>query len=264
MSDTKRLDSHFDSDSDFDFDSNFEVTYEEELPFNYDVKRASENTDADYTADIDVDYLNDKFFDYNEDDEDLYESTEDELESNSSEYTGKIVHSRPRKRSRRYGTKSIYRNAHFIVRVVSALITAGTFFVLLLEFWRGCAPYGNPLSMIQERNLTLASYALFAFVVLFYEFVVFFWSLTKTKVRVNGKVYREDQGRGISSFIFLYITSYLSFLLCSFLPEHLELGNYDFLNGLKGAIDVFGSMHNMLLGLCIAGVVSCIARRHMS
>ncbi len=253
MSDTKRLDS--------DFDSDFEVTYEEELPFGYDVKITDENTDTDNTADIDIEFLHDKIFDYEDNEDDVYD---DEIEPDSSECTYKTAHSRSRKRKARYGTNLIYRNAHFVVRVVSALITAGTFFVLLLEFWRGCAPYGDPLSMIQEKNLTLAAYVLFSSVVLFYQFIVFFWSLSKTKVRANGKVYREDQGRGSGSFIFLYIASYLSFLLCSFLPEHLELGSYDFLNGLKGAIDVFGSMHNMLLGLCIAGVASCIARKHMS
>lgn len=257
MSDTKKLDT--------DFDPDFEVTFEEELPFTYNFE--SDSKIDDYTEQIDVDYLNDKSFDYTYDEEDnyIYEEAEEKYYDHKPRpHKEKIVYSKPKRKKGRYGTKAIYKNAYRVVRLVSTLITAGTFFALLFGFWRGSAPYGDPLTMIAEPNYTLATYFLFAFIILFYEFIIFFWSLTKVKFKVNGKTYREDHGRGLSSFIFLYVTSYIAFLLCSFLPDHLELGSYDFLNGLKGALDVFGSMHNMLLGLCVAGVASCIARKHMS
>ncbi len=253
MSDTKNLNP--------DFAPDFEVTFEEELPFTYDIDSDSN----DYTEQLDADTFDDSdFYNTNEEDSYIYEAAEYEEIDNepSSYYREKQDYVTPKKK--RYGTKNIYKTAYRVIRVVSAMITAGTFFFLFLGFWRGCAPYGDPLTIMTEQNYTLATYFAFAFIVLFYEFIVFFWSLTKVKFKVNGKTYREDHGRGLTSFIFLYIASYIAFLLCSFLPEHLELGSYNFLNGLRGALDVFGSMHNVLLGLCVAGVASCIARKHMS
>lgn len=258
MSDTKNLNP--------DFAPDFEVTFEEELPVNYDFDSISKEDDC--TEQIDTGALNNPSF-QNTYDEDDYIDEEDndndyDYDYRPRPYKEKRVYIKSKKKRHHYGTKNIYKNAYRIVRFVSALITAGTFFFLLLEFWRGSAPYGDPLTMVTEQNYTLASYCGFAFLILLYEFIIFFWSLTKVKFKVNGKTYREDHGRGLTSFIFLYIISYLSFLLCSFLPEHLTLGRFDFLNGLKGALDVFGSMHNILLGLCVAGVASCIARKHMS
>lgn len=262
MSDTQNLNS--------DFAPDFEVTFEEEVPIAYDI----ESNADDYTEQLNTDTLYTPSF-YDSDDETSYLYNENEYKEeedtykdtdpyDSKPYKEKRIYVTKKKYKKRYGTKDIYKTAYRVVRIVSTMITAGTFFFLLFGFWRGCAPYGDPLTMIKEQNYTLVAYFAFAFIILFYELMAFFWSLTKVKFRVNGKTYREDHGRGLSSFIFLYVTSYISFLLCSFLPEHLELGRYNFLNGLKGSLDVFGSMHNVLLGLCIAGVASCIARKHMS
>ncbi len=51
--------------------------------------------------------------------------------------------------------------------------------------------------------------------------------------------------------------SYLAFLFSPFLPDAPEA-----VYGLKGAFDVYGSMHNVLFGLCAAGVISCIVRKY--
>ncbi len=256
MSDTKNLNP--------DFAPDFEVTFEEELPVNYDFD--SNSKEEDYTEQIDTGLLNNPSFQNTYDEEDYIDEEDHDYnyEHRPRPYKEKRVYSKSKKKRHRYGPKNIYKNAYRVVRFVSALITAGTFFFLLFEFWRGSAPYGDSLTMVTEQNYTLAAYLSFAFLILLYEFFVFLWSLTKVKFKVDGKTYREDHGRGLTSFIFLYIASYISFLLCSFLPEHLELGRYNFLNGLKGSLDVFGSMHNVLLGLCVAGVASCIARKHMS
>lgn len=168
----------------------------------------------------------------------------------------------PVKKTAKYGTKAIYRVARSVVRIVSLLITAGTLGVLAYNFWRGAAPYGDPLKILTEKNYALAAYAAVAAIFLLFELIAFFWSMTKMRIKEGRKVYREDTGRGLFSFIFIYIASYLSFLLCSFLPD--TLGSYAVLNGARGALDVFGSMHNVLLGLCLAGVISCLVRRHMN
>lgn len=170
--------------------------------------------------------------------------------------------SSPGKSAAKYGTKAIYQFARLVVRVVSILITAGTLCVVAYNFWRGAAPYGDPRTILTEKNLTLAAYAATAALFVLYELAAFFWSLTKMRVRDGRKVYKEDTGRGLFSFIFIYIASYLSFLLTSLLPE--KLGSFALLNGARGALEVFGSLHNVLLGLCVAGAVSCLVRRKMN
>lgn len=165
------------------------------------------------------------------------------------------------RRTPKYGTKSIYRTARAVIRVVSLLITAGTLGLLLYNFWRGAAPYGDWEAILSEKNYTLGAYAAVASIFLLFELVAFFWSMTRTRVRDGRRMYKEDTGRGFFSFIFIYISSYLSFLVCSFLPERFE--SLDILNGIRGALAVFGSLHNVLLGLCLAGVISCLVRRHM-
>lgn len=281
------------------FDDDFEVTYEEEVPFTYSfdtksvTKKLSDETvvmntppqkrrDNYNTDDYDSNYYDsddqdaDNAYDWDGDDDDSYSA--DRYSSDSYGYdsdNGSYKRERRRKRSElkmpnllspakktaRYGTKAIYRVAHSIVRIVSFLIGAGTLYVLGLNFWRGSAPYGDPLTILGEKNYTLASYAGVALVVLLFELIALLWSLTRVKVRDGRKIYRQDTGRGLFSYIFLYIASYVSFLLCSFLPESFD--SFVVLNGVRGGLDVFGSMHNTLLGLCIAGVISCIVRRHM-
>lgn len=262
------------------FDDDFEVTYEEEIPFSYsfDTKPVSGDTvnktvavDADeYDSDYDDDYEDDLYGDDYEDnlyDDDDYDSNDYQYDHDSPrrkrarrKSSGRLLS--PVKKTAKYGTKAIYRVARSVVRIISVLIMAGTFGVLAYNFWRGAAPYGDPQNILTEKNFALAAYAAVAAVFLLFELISFFWSLTKMRIREGRKVYREDTGRGLFSFIFIYIASYLSFLLCSFLPD--TLGSYEILNGIKGALDVFGSLHNVLLGLCLAGAVSCLVRRHMS
>lgn len=273
------------------FDDDFEVTYEEDIPFSYsfDTKPVSngatdetvvmdadddfeyDERDSEYDADeYDIDDDADQYDDvlYDEGvypDEDDYDYDRDaprrkRAKRKSSGTAGRLLS--PVRKTARYGTKAIYRTARSVVRIISALITAGTFCVLAYNFWRGAAPYGDPMKILTDRNYALAAYAGVAAVILLFELISFFWSLTKMRFREGRKIYKEDTGRGLFSFIFIYITSYLSFLLCSFLPD--TLGSYDVLNGLKGALDVFGSLHNVLLGLCLAGVVACLVRRHMN
>lgn len=285
------------------FDDDFEVTYEEEEPFTYsfDVEPitkdlSNETIVMDTPHYRDDKYQNDRYRDNkyrnNRYDEVIYDRDEDEADIyDKDEYDADIYDGdedeadiydnfiRPRRRRRKsvpgipslpfpakkkakYGTKAIYHVARSVVRIVSFLITAGTLGVLAYNFWRGAAPYGDPQTILTEKNYELAAYAVVAAVFLLFEFIALLWSMTRMRIREGRKVYKEDTGRGLSSFIFLYIASYLSFLLCSFLPD--TSGTYAVLNGIEGALDVFGSLHNMLLGLCAAGVISCLVRRRMN
>lgn len=273
------------------FDDDFEVTYEEEIPFTYtfdtkpvpddlkdetvimdtaDFKNISRKRQSEPVKNYDDDYQDDIYDAYthrnagwqdNEDDYD-YNSvpSKKRAKRRSSINAGSLLS--PVKKTAKYGTKAIYRVARSVVRVVSILITAGTLGLLAYNFWRGAAPYGDPQAILTEKNYALAAYAAVAAVFLLFELISFFWSMTRMRIREGRKVYKEDTGRGLFSFIFIYVTSYLSFLLCSFLPD--TLGSYAILNGAKGALDVFGSLHNVLLGLCLAGVIACLVRRNMN
>lgn len=81
--------------------------------------------------------------------------------------------------------------------------------------------------------------------------------MTRVRVRDGRKTYKEDTGRGLFSFIFIYVCSYASFWVNRIIPQ-----SPDVLRGIHGALEVFGSMHNALLGLCLAGVISCLVRKY--
>ena len=230
--------------------------YDDDFDDNYD----DDEYDEEYGSGYDRDYEDELYDDDYDSSEYQYDSDAPRRKRVKRRSPGRLLS--PAKKAAKYGTKSIYRVARSVVRTISILIMAGTFGVLAYNFWRGAAPYGDPQTILTEKNFALAAYAAVAAVFLLFELVSFFWSLTKMRIREGRKVYREDTGRGLFSFIFIYIASYLSFLLCSFLPD--TLGSYEILNGIKGALDVFGSLHNVLLGLCLAGAISCLVRRHMS
>lgn len=241
---------------------NTEGIYKNRYEDSYD-GRDGGYTDEYDSEDFDVEYFDSD--DYEDDDYDShtrggYRDAPRRRRKNAGPNVSRLLS--PVKKTAKYGTKGIYRVARSVVRIVSLLITAGTFGVLAYNFWRGAAPYGDPQTILTEKNYALAAYAAVAAVFLLFELIALFWSMTKMRIREGRKVYKEDTGRGLFSFIFIYIASYLSFLLCSFLPD--TLGSLAVLNGIKGALDVFGSLHNILLGLCLAGVISCLVRRHMN
>lgn len=163
----------------------------------------------------------------------------------------------PVKSTAKYGGKAIYKTASIVIRLVSLLLIAGTAAFLAYNFWKGCAPYGDPLTAVEEKNYCLAAYAAVAAFFLLYECISFLWAMTRVRVRDGRKTYKEDTGRGLFSFIFIYVCSYASFWVNRIIPQ-----SPDVLNGIHGALDVFGSMHNALLGLCLAGVISCLIRKY--
>jgi hypothetical protein len=252
------------------FDEDFEVTFEEDVPFTYsDETKPITDRMTDETVvmtGVSEKYNTADIYDAEDNEEDFYSYDEEDYlrtvhnRKGSRQNMSRLLS--PSANSAKYGTKTIYRFSRSVVRMVSFLITSGTLFVLAYNFWRGAAPYGDPQTILNGDNYELAAYAAVAAVILFFELIALLWSMTKMKFRDGRKVYKEDTGRGLFSFIFLYIGSYVSFLLCSFLPSTFE--SYTVLNGIKGALDVFGSLHNMLLGLCAAGAVFCLIRRHMN
>ena len=163
----------------------------------------------------------------------------------------------PLKSTANYGGKTIYKTASILIRFVSLLLIAGTAAFLAYNFWKGCAPYGDPLTAVEKKNYCLAAYAAVAGFFLLYECISFLWAMTRVRVRDGRKTYKEDTGRGLFSFIFIYVCSYASFWVNRIIPQ-----SPDVLRGIHGALEVFGSMHNALLGLCLAGAISCLVRKY--
>lgn len=264
------FDDTFEINHDEHFDEEFEVTYEEEFPFSYhfdtqpithisDETIAMDTSEFNYENDSDYDYKEDSDYDYMED------SGDDTIED--SDYALSQRRAKAQKRNSKkykYGTKSIYRAARLITRIVSLTITAGTFGFLAYNFWHGAAPYGDPMTLLTnplaKPDYTLLGYTAVAALILMFELIAFFWSMTRARLKDGRHVYKEDTGRGLFSFIFIYAASLLSFLLCTLLPETMP---YAVLNGIRGALDLFGSLHNSLFGPCLAGVIFCVVRRNM-
>lgn len=266
------------------FDDDFEVTYEEEPVYDED------------------DFENDGFYeteDFNEKDsegnyfEEKYPDEEDPDEDTENEYDDAIYSPSNRKRKKRHssegepeyesreksdprsrkkggvplaapikkGGKALSRLTGFLLQQLSVLLILATTIFVLYNFWRASTPYGDIQESIQKKSIsqTLAAYLCIAAIFLFFEFISLIWTMTRVRVRENGRTIKEDTGRGLFSFLLVFITSYLCFLFSHFLPDSPEI-----LYGIKGAFDVYGSLHNALLGLCAAGVISCLIRRHMS
>ena len=161
----------------------------------------------------------------------------------------------------RRGGRVLSRAAASLVRCLTAVLILTTTVYVTYTFWRASTPYGDIADSIRTRNisLTLAAYLCVAAIFLLFEFIALLWSMTRVRVRDESGSWKEDTGRGLSSFLWVFATSYAAFLLYRFLPESPEI-----LYGLRVALEVYGSMHNVLFGLCAAGVVSCLVRKYFS
>ena len=169
----------------------------------------------------------------------------------------------PRRRSRggvplaapiRKGGRVLSHAESALVRSLTAVLILATAAYVTYTFWRASTPYGDIMEAIRTRkiSMTLAAYICVAIIFLLSEFIALLWSMTRVRVRDDAGWWKEDAGRGLFSFILVFASSYLAFLLYRFLP-----GSPDILRGLKGALEVYGSMHNVLFGLCAAGTASC-------
>ena len=261
------------------FDDDFEVTYEDDSGITLDITDASrtyergkpkEMTGSDFDTDYDDDYYEDDIDDYYDED-DSHKSTYDERRHRKNDCSDREPSSgrssSRRKKSRgvplaapiRKGGRTLSRLAAALVRSLTAILILAIMIYVGWTFWRASTPYGDIMEMIQTRKptITLASYLCVAVLFILFELISLLWSMTRVRVRNGIDSWKEDTGRGMFSFIIVFVTSYLAFLLSPLIPEAPEA-----VYGLKGALDVYGSMHNVLFGLCAAGVVSCIVRKY--
>lgn len=262
------------------FDENFEVTYEEDPGVTLDIsqdrnhsrKPSSRNRRRDVFEEAD-DYENDYDNDDSDDYDDAYDGPDDYDDAyDSRDYDRDNARGRSRRSSRsrggvplaapiKKGGKALSRITGILLRQLSAILIIATSIYVTYNFWRASTPYGDIIEAIEQREIsqTLAAYFSVAAIFLLYEFISLLWTMTSVRVRNGRETWKEDTGRGFLSFILVFVSSYMSFLLSRFLPESPEI-----VYGVKGALDVYGSLHNVLLGLCVAGAVSCLVRRYRS
>lgn len=267
------------------FDDDFEVTYEEDPGLTLDMYSSARKKKTAHTAledtDPDMDFEDDSYDDFEDVDEDSdYDYNDDEEEydprrrrrgrNGYDDEDGSRDSGRRRRKSRggvplaapiQKGGKLLSRLSGALLRQLSLILIIVTAGYVTYTFWRASAPYGDIMESVRLRSITqtLAAYLSVAAAFLLFEFISLLWAMTRVRVHSNGESWKEDTGRGLFSFIIVFAASYVSFLFSGLLPESPEL-----IYGLKGALTVYGSMHNVLLGLCAAGMISCLIRRYKS
>lgn len=231
--------------SDF-FDDDFEVTYEEDA----------------YRIDKDKDEAVSHMHRNNN-----YRGADDNGEWNTETGNVRQRNVSNKRRSRgvhlaapiRKGGRTLSRLASTLVRSMTAVLILAITAYVMWTFWRASTPYGDIMEALDtmKPSLTLLVYMCSALLFLLFELISLLWSMTRTRVRNGMETWKEDTGRGLSSFVIVFALSYLAFLFSPLLPDAPEA-----VFGLKGALEVYGSMHNVLFGLCAAGVISCIVRKY--
>lgn len=158
----------------------------------------------------------------------------------------------------RKGGMVLSRIIHAVVSSLTVCLILASVIYVIWTFWRASTPYGDIVNAAQTKSIseTLAAYLCVPAVFVFWELIFLFWSMSRVKVRGEYGSRRVDTGRGLSSFVLVFASSYAAFLFSSLIPEMNDL-----LIGLKAGLDVYGSMHNVLFGFCCAGVISCIVRK---
>lgn len=249
------------------FDDNFEVTYDDDsalrpsvdLSIPPNILREEEKAQAIRYAqqpsnrydDDDIDY------DYNDDDDDDYD-----FPKSRRRKSGPTRLAAPLQK----GGNALYKVSKTFIRNLTILLILIIIAILAYNFYVGSAPYGDLENSLESQAFspTFLAYAAVAAIVIFCEIIALFRSMTKERIRDEYGVHWEDVGRGRNSFVILYICSYAAFLFGDFIPENIEVlpASIEILKGIKGALAVFGSLHNQLFGLCVAGVVSCVIRKY--
>lgn len=242
------------------FDDDFEVTYDEYMT-DADIAPRSRRTSGYRRRDTESWDMTDEM-----DDMENYDTDYDETDySDEGTLPGSVKQKKRRSRGVplaapiRKGGRTLSRLACALVRSLTAVLILAVTVYVMWTFWRASTPYGDILEALEtmKPSLTLLVYLCVALLFLLFELISLLWSMTRTRVRDGHDTWKEDTGRGLFSFILVFALSYLAFLSSPFLPDAPEA-----VYGLKGALDVYGSMHNVLFGLCAAGVISCIVRKY--
>ncbi len=158
------------------------------------------------------------------------------------------------------GTAAAYNLTTTLLRNLTAILILAIIGLLFYNFIRASAPYGDMADSIAAQSFSqkLAAYLVVAGLLILYELFALLRTMSRVRISDRHGSYRRDAGKGAGTFITFYLLSYASFLFSQYIPDA-----NDVLSGIKGALDVFGAMHNTLFGLCLAGVISCMIRKRL-
>lgn len=266
------------------FDDDFEVVYEDlEDLGSYLSEDSSDNNDDyddydDYDGDTDYydDYYDDDDYDYDDDDD--YDDDYDDYDYNNNGRDSKKKKrndkpdpdSKKSKKKKRRGLPNVGKpvaniaktgiNATkklvgTILRAATLILIAIIILLLLKTFLTHAGTYGKILLLGQTKDATLIAYLAVGGVLIGYELLNFFWAASRTRARSRSNN-RLDTGRGLLSFVIIYVGSYLTAMF-----SHLIPSSPSWLTGVQGGLSIYGGLKATLLPLCIAGVVSCVVRK---
>lgn len=263
------------------FGNDFEVSYEDDTPLTYKIepdphrKKKKKNLGPNVmNVSSDTIYApqskyhrakkhSETFYD----DEDNYDNEFENDYYDDEEYERPYHSSKKQKRKKmtpiaapiKKSTKAAYSLIQTLLRNLSLALILVIIVYMAVNFIKGSVPYGNFEDELRTQDFSykLVGYFMVAACLIFYELLAALWTMSKARVIDQYSRHREDVGRGLFSFIFIYLCSYAAFLLSSHIPTI-----HDAVLGVQGALTVFGSMHNVLFGICTAGVISCLLRKY--
>lgn len=266
------------------FGDDFEVSYEDETPLTYTLnpkpqrkKNSKKNCPDVMNVSSDTIYAPqarqhrnkprvDEIYEGKPyDDEDYYDEEYNEEYDNEYDSSYSVTKKRRHKKKTpiaapiKQSTKTAYRLIHTLLRNLSLALILAIIVYMAVNFIKGSVPYGDLEEELRTQDFSykLVGYFAVAASLIFYEILAALWTMSKARVRDQYGRHKEDVGRGLFSFLFIYLCSYASFLVSSHIPEI-----HDAVLGVQGALTVFGSMHNVLFGICTAGVISCLLRKY--
>lgn len=250
------------------FDDNFEVIYEGELP---DIPAPKDDNYKDVLASLSeldntrkIDYLEENYtasFDTDVNDH-VTDNSASGRQSNKNSKNKK--HRKmpnllsPAAKTAKAGGKLLYNTVNLLLRAGTLILIACTAGVLAVNFWKNYGTYGNISNAIAQENYILGAYFGVALFLLLVECISFLMVLFGSKTNGGRDGRRMDTGRGLFSFIFIYTGSYLSSMFARLIPASPAP-----LQGVQGALTVYGSLNSTLLILCAAGIISCLIRRFL-
>lgn len=243
------------------FGDDFEVIYQEDFPdLNF-----FEDEDDDYRDvlsnlselddDDDIDYLEENY-DYNEyEDEEENSSEEDKKKRKKHHKIPNLLS--PAGKAVKTGGKIIYKTVNLLLRGATLILIAIITYTLVINFWNNYSAYGDIFHAITDKNYILGAYAGVALFLLLFEVITFLMVLSGSK-KSGRKGRCQDTGRGLFSFVLIFAGSYLAYLFHGLVPASPAP-----LQGVQGALAVYGALHTTLLPLCTAGIISCLIRKFL-
>lgn len=238
------------------FDDDFEVIYDGDLP---DLPSEEDDNDDYYDVLSNLSELDHtKKIDYVKENVDKPRQKERRREKAQEKKKRRMPNLlSPAARTAKTGARAALQVANMLLRCATLILILLIMWLLARNFWDNHSALGNIARMVSEKNYVLGGYTGVALFLLLFELITFLMVLFgKKRSSRNGRLL--DTGRGLLSFIIIYIGSYLSALLYTLVPASPEA-----LQGVQAALLVYGSLQSALLPLCTAGVVSCLVRRFL-